>query len=200
MLVFYSPQILGNYQKTGWYNQKTIIFCATDFHADYVAAELNNLYSELEDKDNQVKRYAFKFTSKTFLEQGENKDTQETLKSDFEKKTTDFMIATTVDLLSTWVDIKPLKNVVFFRHIGSPILFYQMVWRWTRLHPESWKYLFRIYDYTNATRLFWKDFKAKWVSKKEESEEVEKPTGTKRKPMIKVWENDFINTPSWFDC
>ena len=79
---------------------------------------------------------------------GKNKDTQETLKADFETKTNDYIVATTVDLLSTWVDIKPLLNVVFFRHIASPILFYQMVGRWTRLHPESGKYMFRIYDYT----------------------------------------------------
>jgi type I restriction enzyme R subunit len=75
------------------------------------------------------------------------------------------MIATTVDLLSTGVDIKPLLNVVFFRHIASPILFYQMIGRGTRIHPESGKYVFQICDYTNATRLFGKDFIAKWKKK-----------------------------------
>jgi superfamily II DNA/RNA helicase len=41
-------------------------------------------------------------------------------------------IATTVDLLSTGVDIPNLDNVVFFRYLESPISFYQMVGRGTR--------------------------------------------------------------------
>lgn len=197
----FAKSFIDYMEKTGWLHQKTIIFCASDLHADYVAAEINNLYREKLDKSEQVKNYAFKFTSNTFLEKWKNKDTQETLKADFETKTNDYIVATTVDLLSTWVDIKPLLNVVFFRHIASPILFYQMVGRWTRLHPESGKFMFRIYDYTNATRLFWKDFKAKWVNKKEMQDWEWETwwTGTPRKPTIKVWENDFINTPSGYD-
>lgn len=185
-------------EKTGWYNQKTIIFCATDVHADYVASELNDYYKKNQKSDEQVKNFAFKFTSKTFLEQWEKKETQETLKADFEWKLNDYMIATTVDLLSTWVDIKPLLNVVFFRHIASPILFYQMVGRWTRLHPETGKYMFRIYDYTNATRLFWKDFIAKWKNKKDDWD-TWWGWWTQRKPTVKVWEDEKINTPSWYD-
>ncbi len=116
-------------EKTGGYHQKTIVFCASDLHADHVAAELNDLYRKRQEASSQVRHFAFKFTSKTFLEKGEDKETQETLKADFEGKTGDYMVATTVDLLSTGVDIKPLRNIVFFRHISSPILFYQMVGR-----------------------------------------------------------------------
>lgn len=194
----FAKSFLDYMEKTGWLHQKTIIFCASDMHADHVAWEINNLYREKLDKNKQVKTYAFKFTSNTFLEKWKNRDTQETLKADFETKTNDYIIATTVDLLSTWVDIKPLLNVVFFRHISSPILFYQMVGRWTRLHPESGKYMFRIYDYTNATRLFGKDFKAKWVNKKEK-EEWETPwTGTPRKPTVLIdSKNTWINIPTW---
>ena len=39
----------------------------------------------------------------------------------------------------------------------SPIAFYQMVGRGTRLNPATGKLMFRVYDYTNATRLFGED-------------------------------------------
>ena len=62
-------------------------------------------------------------------------------------------IATTVDLLSTG-DIPNLNNIIF-NNIDSPISFYQMVGRGTRIgDPRGSKLMFRIYDYTNATRLF----------------------------------------------
>lgn len=190
----FAKNFLENLEQTWWYNQKTIIFCANDLHADLVAAEINNLYVSKVSKAKQIENYAFKFTSKTFLESGEKKETQDTLKADFETKTNNYMIATTVDLLSTGVDIKPLLNVVFFRHINSPILFYQMVGRWTRLHPESWKYMFRIYDYTNSTRLFGKDFIAKW-NKKSDNPEPSLVWNTTK--VAKIKESDKINMPTW---
>ena len=71
-------------------------------------------------------------------------------------------IATTVDLLSTGVDVPPVRNIVFFKYVRSPISFYQMVGRGTRLDPTTGKLMFRIYDYTNATRLFGEDFATKY--------------------------------------
>jgi type I restriction enzyme R subunit len=50
-----------------------------------------------------------------------------------------------------------------------------MIGRGTRLHPESGKIAFKIYDYTNATRLFGADFITK-LSKT--SEKPKPPTGT----------------------
>jgi type I restriction enzyme R subunit len=67
-------------------------------------------------------------------------------------------IATTVDLLSTGVDVPCVSNIVFFKYVRSPIAFYQMVGRGTRLNPPTGKLMFRIYDYTDATRLFGDDF------------------------------------------
>ncbi len=74
-------------------------------------------------------------------------------------------IATTVDLLSTGVDVPSVKNIVFFKYVRSPIAFYQMVGRGTRLDPVTNKLMFRIYDYTNATRLFGEDFQSRIKSK-----------------------------------
>ena len=52
------------------------------------------------------------------------------------------------------VDVPSVRNVVFFRYVGSPIAFYQMVGRGTRLDPSTQKLMFRVFDYTDATRLF----------------------------------------------
>ena len=130
--------------------QKTIIFCVRDWHADEVANKLNNIYTEwccLNDK-TPVQDYAFKCTAaggKEFL-------------SDIRGSTRHHFIATTVDLLTTGVDVPPVVNIVFFKYVNSPISFYQMVGRGTRLHAPTNKLSFTVYDYTNATRLFGRDF------------------------------------------
>jgi type I restriction enzyme R subunit len=66
-------------------------------------------------------------------------------------------IACTVDLLEAGVDIERLNAVVFFRYLESPIKFYQMVGRGTRIHEDTAKYKFWLYDYTDVTRLFGTD-------------------------------------------
>jgi type I restriction enzyme, R subunit len=48
--------------------------------------------------------------------------------------------------------------VVFFRYLQSPIKFYQMVGRGTRIHEQTEKYKFWLYDYTDVTKLFGTDF------------------------------------------
>ncbi|MGV2337779.1 MAG UNVERIFIED_CONTAM: hypothetical protein LVR18_28090 [Planctomycetaceae bacterium] len=67
-------------------------------------------------------------------------------------------IACTVDLLEAGVDIERLNAVVFFRYLNSAIKFYQMVGRGTRIHEETKKYKFWLYDYTGVTDLFGTDF------------------------------------------
>ena len=67
-------------------------------------------------------------------------------------------IATTVDLLTTGVDVPCVRNIVFFKYLKSPISFYQMVGRGTRIDAPTGKLMFRVYDYTDATRLFGEAF------------------------------------------
>lgn len=66
-------------------------------------------------------------------------------------------IACAVDLLETGVDIERLNAVVFFRYLQSPIKFYQMVGRGTRIHEETAKYKFWLH-YTGVTDLFGTEF------------------------------------------
>jgi type I restriction enzyme R subunit len=131
--------------------QKTIIFCARDRHADDVAAALNNLYAHWCSKKGVQRKepYAFKCTS----ESGGND-----YLPDLRGSSSSHFIATTVDLLTTGVDVPVVRNIVFFRYMKSPISFYQMIGRGTRIDEPTGKLMFTVYDYTGATRLFAEDF------------------------------------------
>lgn len=143
--------------KTGGPEQKTVIFCVRDTHAEAVTQTMNNLYAAWCAGNNQKRAepYAFRCTS-----QAGGSD----YLPDLRGSSRTHFIAATVDLLSTGVDVPSLRNVVFFRYMKSPISFYQMVGRGTRLHPDSGKLMFRVYDYTEATRLFGEDFFSKPTS------------------------------------
>ena len=137
---------------TGDPEQKTIIFCASDSHADNISTGMNNLYVQwcASEARTPAQYYAFKCTAAS----GGNN-----FLPDFRGSSAHHFIATTVDLLSTGVDVPCVNNIVFFRYLNSPITLYQMVGRGTRLHPQTNKLMFRVYDYTDASRLFGEDFK-----------------------------------------
>ena len=140
--------------ETGGPEQKTIVFCARDRHAQAVATTMNNLYAKwcAEKGRPRADPYAFKCTAASggsdFL-------------PDLRAASRHHFIATTVDLLTTGVDVPAVRNIVFFKYVRSPISFYQMVGRGTRLDAPSGKLMFRIWDYTDATRLFGKEFRTK---------------------------------------
>ncbi len=136
---------------TGGPEQKTIIFCARDRHADEVAAVMNNLYADWCAQQGRMRAepYAFKCTAAS--------SGNEYL-ADLRGASRRYFIAATVDLLTTGVDVPSVRNIVFFKYVRSPIAFYQMVGRGTRLYAPDGKLMFRVYDYTNATRLFGDDF------------------------------------------
>jgi type I restriction enzyme R subunit len=127
--------------------QKTIVFCASDAHADAVSQHLNTLYHQwaITNKAKKPRHFAFKCMSSV--------DGRKLIK-DFRGQLTDRFIATTKDLLSTGVDVPGVRNIVFFRYLHSPILFTQMVGRGTRVDAVQGKLMFRIFDYTGATALF----------------------------------------------
>jgi len=166
--------------KTGGPLQKTIVFCVRDSHSDAVAAQLNNLYAEwcIAEGLRPVSPYAFKCTAAV---QGGQ------FVSDLRGASRHHIIATTVDLLSTGVDVPCVRNIVFFKYMRSPIAFYQMVGRGTRLDPSSGKLMFRVYDYTDATRLFGEEFTAK----QEERAEPTEPGGEPPEPRLVVQVEGF---------
>ena len=146
--------LFDRFIETGGPEQKTIIFCARDQHADAVAIALNNRYARWCSQNGRrpAEPYAFKCTAASHGAE---------YLADLRGASRNHFIATTVDLLSTGVDVPVVRNIVFFKYVRSPIAFYQMVGRGTRLDPASGKLMFRVYDYTAATRLFGEAFRTK---------------------------------------
>lgn len=142
--------------ETGGPHQKTIIFCTRDHHANQIMMAMNNLYTAWCQKVQRTPKewYAFQCTGNPDL-----RPPASDLIPEFRGARNSHFVATTVDLLSTGVDIPNLENVVFFRYLESPISFYQMVGRGTRTgEPRGAKAMFHLYDYTNCTRLFGEAF------------------------------------------
>jgi type I restriction enzyme R subunit len=157
--------------QTGGPEQKTIIFCVRDIHAEIVANEMNNLYAAWHAANGAegANHYAFKCTAAA---KGSD------FIADMKGSKSDYFVAATVDLLSTGVDIPAVRNIVFFRYMKSPISFNQMVGRGTRLAEN--KLMFTIYDYTNATRLFGEEF----LSKRRKPRERPAPTPSEPPKII----------------
>jgi type I restriction enzyme R subunit len=137
--------------------QKTIVFCARDRHADDVATQMNNLYAQWCKTKGEPRKepYAFKCTAAS---------SGNDALPDLRGSSTSHFIATTVELLTTGVDVPAIRNIVFFRYMKSPITFYQMIGRGTRIDEPTGKLMFTVYDYTGATRLFVEDFVTKPAS------------------------------------
>ena len=123
--------------------RKTVIFCVSQLHAAEVAKELNNHFGPI----FKVENYAVRIVTDEPYAHHILKDFR-----DSEKVLP--VVATTVDLLSTGVDIPPIKNIVFLKSINSKVVFDQTIGRGSRVDEDSRKFYFGILDYTNATRLF----------------------------------------------
>ena len=132
---------LANLLKTFNPLQKTIIFCVNMDHAAQVAKELQNKFAHLGYPD-----YAVRIVS----EESKAKEDYERFR-DSEKTTP--VIATTVDLLTTGVDVPSVRNIVFLKPMSSKVYFKQHIGRGCRIDHITNKYSFRIIDYVNATRL-----------------------------------------------
>jgi len=171
---------------TGRPEQKTVVFCVRDSHADRVATTLNNLYARWCEREGRerLEPYAFKCTAAA---QGSQ------YLADLRGASRSHFVATTVDLLSTGVDVPCLQNVVFFRYVQSPIAFHQMVGRGTRLDPPSGKLMFRVHDYTDATRLLGEELVGP-VYERDEREERE--PGPAPEPPIVVEGMEVRVTPA----
>jgi type I restriction enzyme R subunit len=169
--------LFANVLATGGPEQKSIVFCARDAHADAVAVSLNNRYAAwcAANGKKVAQPYAFKCTAAS--EGGQ-------YLADLRGASRSHFIATTVDLLTTGVDVPGIRNVVFFKYVRSPIAFYQMLGRGTRLDPPTGKLMFRVYDYTAATRLFGEAFRTR--ATKEVSEPTVEPPQVEAEKVLQV--------------
>lgn len=120
--------------------EKTLVFAATDNHADIVVRLIKEIY---EDKGIEVEDDAvMKIT-------GSIKDPLLAIKRF--KNEENPTIVVTVDLLTTGIDVPEICNLVFLRRVKSRILYEQMLGRATRLCDDIDKTHFNIFD---AVRLY----------------------------------------------
>ncbi|RKH45606.1 type I restriction-modification system endonuclease [Corallococcus sicarius] len=124
---------------------KTLVFCATDNHADMVVDLLKKAfdvrYGELHD-DTVMKITGSVDRRLDCIRHFRN----ERLPS----------VVVTVDLLTTGIDVPPIANLVFLRRVKSRILYEQMLGRATRLctyRDGTVKELFRIFDAVDLYKL-----------------------------------------------
>ena len=120
---------------------KTLIFAATDAHADIVVDQLKKAYAtagipiadaaimKLTGSVDRVGAHIRAFRNDALPQ-----------------------IAVTVDLLTTGIDVPKIVNLVFIRRVNSRILYEQMLGRATRLCPEIGKETFRIFDAVDLYR------------------------------------------------
>jgi type I restriction enzyme, R subunit len=114
---------------------KTLIFAATDDHADMVVRifkeELENIHGPIDD--NAVMKIT-----------GSIKNPSQAIKLFKNERLPNIVV--TVDLLTTGVDVPSIVNLVFLRRVRSRILYEQMLGRATRRHDEIGKDHFSIFD------------------------------------------------------
>ena len=117
-------------------DEKTMIFCATDLHADMVKRLLDEAFKDLYNGEyNQAA--VRKIT-------GQSDKVSQLIREYKNERYPN--IAVTVDLLTTGIDVPKICNLVFMRRVKSRILYEQMIGRATRRCDEIGKTVFRIYD------------------------------------------------------
>ena len=114
---------------------KTLIFAATDAHADIVVAQLKRAF---QDRYGEIEDAAIRKITGSVDKVG---GLIRRYRNDALPK-----IAVTVDLLTTGIDVPKITNLVFLRRVNSRILYEQMLGRATRRCDEIGKETFRIFD------------------------------------------------------
>ncbi|MCI1272920.1 MAG: DEAD/DEAH box helicase family protein [Clostridiaceae bacterium] len=137
-------QEITKYLKSTNRMSKTIVFCASEDHAERMRIKLNNLNADMVQKNPD---YVVRITgSDTY---GKSKlDYFISVGSEYP------VIATTSDLLTTGADCKMTKVIVLDKWINSMTEFKQIIGRGTRLREDKGKTHFTIMDFRKITRLF----------------------------------------------
>lgn len=115
--------------------EKTLIFAATDDHADMVVKLLKEEFdnSGVEVEDDAIVKIT-----------GSIKDPLGAIRKFKNERLPNIVV--TVDLLTTGIDVPKICNLVFLRTVRSRILYEQMLGRATRLCPDIEKTHFTIFD------------------------------------------------------
>ncbi|MFZ3003178.1 MAG: type I restriction-modification system endonuclease [Undibacterium umbellatum] len=117
-------------------DEKTLIFCATDLHADMVKRLLDEAFLDVYGNDY----------TEAAVQKITGASDNVALKIQRFKNEHYPSIAITVDLLTTGIDVPRICHLVFMRRVRSRILYEQMIGRATRRCDEIGKTVFKIYD------------------------------------------------------
>lgn len=98
---------------------KTILFAADHEHAVKIVERFKELYPEKGDTYCQLIDYSVNYVSAVI--------------EDFKVPSKEPVIAVSVDMLDTGVDVPEVLNLVFFKRVMSPVKFWQMIGRGTRV-------------------------------------------------------------------
>ena len=101
---------------------KTIIFAQNKNHAEYILQRFNKLYPHLNGK----------FAQRVICDDAY----AQTVIDDFKKENSEPVIAVSVDMMDTGIDVPECVNLVFFKKVRSKTKFWQMIGRGTRLAPD----------------------------------------------------------------
>lgn len=116
-------------------DEKTLVFCANDAHADLVVKLLKEAFA---------RKYGAVDDTAVAKITGETDRPLEAIKRFRNERHPN--VAVTVDLLTTGIDVPRIANLVFLRRVRSRILYEQMIGRATRPCSDIRKERFRVFD------------------------------------------------------
>ncbi len=124
---------------------KTIIFAKNHKHADFIRQRFDNLFPQFKGDFLQVIDNTINYAQDRI--------------ENFGVKTKNPVIAVSVDMLDTGIDIPEILNLVFFKIVRSSSKFWQMIGRGTRLcenlfEPGVHKEFFTIFDFCENFEFF----------------------------------------------
>ena len=137
-------QEITEYLKATGRMQKTIVFCASEEHAERMRIALSNANSDMV-KENPD--YVVRITGSDDYGKGKL-DYFISVSSEYP------VIATTSELLTTGADCKMTKLIVLDKNISSMTTFKQIIGRGTRIREKDGKTHFVVMDFRNISRLF----------------------------------------------
>lgn len=135
-------RIAEELKKNTQWGEKVVVFGVSQAHCIELAKAINKVF----ENDNVEKPYYAEAVI------SENNELNETLKAWFKKPYQKPYIVTSVDILSTGVDIPCVRYIAFAGLTKSVGKYIQMVGRGTRLDPKTGKFSFTVLDFVGLCK------------------------------------------------
>ncbi len=135
-------RIAEEIKKNTQYGEKVILFGVSQAHCIELAKAINKVF----ENDNAEKPYYAEAVI------SENDTLNETLKAWFKKPYQKPYVVTSVDILSTGVDIPCVRYIAFAALTKSSGKYIQMIGRGTRLDPKTGKFSFTVLDFVGLCK------------------------------------------------